>query len=114
MDMELLFPSKYLKACDLQGRDVTVTMLRVELAELTMRGGATKKRGVITLAKTEKAMVLNRTNAESIAKLYGRDTDKWIGCSITLYPARVPFGAAIVDTIRLRERVPTTRAARTS
>jgi len=67
MDMELLFPSRYLKACDLQGRDVTVTILHVELSELTMRGGATKKRGVITLAKTEKAMVLNRTNGAIIS-----------------------------------------------
>ena len=84
MDVELLFPSRYLKACDLQGRDATVTIVHVELGELTMRGGSTKKRGVITLAKTEKLLVLNRTNAESIVKLYGRDTDKWIGRAITL------------------------------
>lgn len=106
MDYELLFPSKYLKAVDLDGRDCTVMIERVVIDELVRRGGSREKKGVMHLKGTEKMVVLNRTNAETIVKLYGRDTSGWIGKRITLYPARVTFGRDTVDAIRVREQVP--------
>lgn len=109
-DVELLFPSLYLKACDLHGRDVTVVIDTIKLDELALRGGGKKRRGVMTLKGKEKMFVLNRTNAETICKLYGRNTDNWIGKPITLYSARVAFGRDMVDAIRVREQVPQPRA----
>jgi hypothetical protein len=114
MNMELLFPSLYLKAADLQelaaGRDVVVTIEKVVLDELVMRGGARKKKGVIHLRGKEKMLVLNRTNAELIAGMYGRDTDAWLGKPIALYATRVGFGRETVDAIRVREKAPQQRA----
>lgn len=115
MDYELLFPSRYLKAVDLQNRDVTVTIAGVTLEQLPLRGTSqTRQRGVIALRKTEKQLVLNRTNAEVIVEIYGRDTDDWIDKQITLYPTRVKFGHQMVDAIRVRPHAPRSRDSRPS
>lgn len=111
MNYELLFPSLYLKAAELQGKDVTVTIEKVQLEELTMRGGLKKKKGVIYLRGKEKMIVLNRTNAETIVKLYGPDTNGWIGKRITIYADRVTFGRETVDAIRVRPKVPADKNA---
>ena len=36
-------------------------------------------------------LVLNRTNANSIATLYGININNWIGKLIELYPTRTPW-----------------------
>ncbi len=103
MDYELLFPSRYLKAADLQGKEVRLTIASVELAELPVRGTSQKKtRGVVSFERTDKGLVLNRTNAETIAKMLGRETDAWAGQHITLYPTEDRFGPAMVPCIRVR------------
>ncbi len=68
MRVELLFPSEYLRAADLQGRDVPVTIAKVEVEDLTMRGGKKEAKPVMHLKHTQKRLVLNKTNALSIAK----------------------------------------------
>jgi hypothetical protein len=50
--------------------------------------------------------VLNRTNAKRIAKLYGPDTDKWLGKPITLYPSECDFGDETVPCLRVRPEAP--------
>lgn len=111
MNYELLFPSKYLKAADLRGREVTLTIERIEVQELALRGTSQKERkGVIVFRQKRKdgnvaQLVLNRTNADTIAAMYGSETDDWRGSNVTLYPTRVRFGPKMVDAIRIRERV---------
>jgi hypothetical protein len=50
----------------------------------------------------EKGMVLNKTNANKIAEMFGDDTDQWSGESITLYEAMVDFKGQTVPAIRVR------------
>ncbi len=103
MDYELMFPSNYIKAADLNGRDFSLTVTTVAIESLKMRGGASKKRGVMRFEKTEKGLVLNRTNGDTIAKLLGRDTEDWIGKRITLFPTTTKFGRETVPCIRVRD-----------
>lgn len=106
MRYELMFPSEFVKAADLNGKDVTVTIKAVTVDELTMRGGRKENKGVIRFEKAEKKLVLNRTNADTIAKLYGNETENWIGKQITMYPTRTTFGRDEVECIRIREEKP--------
>lgn len=116
MHIDLMFPSLYLKAADLQGRDVTLTIRRVSLDELTRQGGSKEMKPVVYFKETadkaqrtgqdEKRLVLNKTNAHSIRDLYGPETDGWAGKRITLYSARVTFGRQTVDAIRVRDETP--------
>lgn len=97
MKIGAAFPSTYLKASDLQGRTVTVTMDRVIMEEV---GGEHKP--VLYFQGTERGIVLNKTNSSIIAEMHGDETDDWVGKKIKLYPARVEFQGKIVDAIRIK------------
>lgn len=87
MDYDELFPGRFLKSGEFKGRDVSLTMAGVRVEELPQDQGGTKGRGIIGFRETKKELVLNRTNGECIKAMFGRNTDDWIGKSVTLYPA---------------------------
>lgn len=93
------FPSNYLRAGDLQDRNVTVVIDRVDMEEI---GGSGDHKPVIYFQGKEKGMVLNKTNAANIAVAYGDDTDNWSGGEIVLFPAMVDFQGRSVAAIRVR------------
>ena len=92
-----MFPSTYLKAADLRGRAVPVTIRTVDQEEL---GGEQKY--IVYFEGKDRGLVLNKTNANMIASSYGDETLKWTGCDVVLYPDKVPFQGRIVDAIRVR------------
>lgn len=105
--VDLLFPGKYLKAADLRGKHVVVTIDKIDpRGELQMRGGKKESKPIVYLRGKEKAWVLNVTNARTIAAIYGPEVTKWTGKSITIYPARVAFGGKETDAIRVEDRAP--------
>jgi hypothetical protein len=93
------FPSKYLSAGDLQDKPHTLTMANVEMEII---GGEDKKKPVLYFEKTQKGLVLNKTNSKQITALYGDDTDEWQGKPIVLFPAMVDFKGDTVEAIRVR------------
>jgi hypothetical protein len=110
MHAVLMFPSSYIRAADLQGKDVTLTICSVKIETLTMQGGRKEKKPVIRFTEMEKrgsdktkALVCNKTNAKTIIGLYGTETDDWIGRKITLYPTVTKFGKETHECIRIRD-----------
>jgi hypothetical protein len=97
MNINNLFPSNYLKAADLQGREVEVIMDRVAMEDI---GGDHK--AVLYFQHKEKGVVLNKTNSTNIASIYGPETDGWNGRKVTLYSAWVDFQGRSVEAIRIR------------
>ena len=51
-------------------------------------------------------MVLNKTNAKTIEKLYGPYTDKWVGKSIQIFATNVSAFGSEVSALRIRDFVP--------
>lgn len=102
---------KYLHACDLAGRDVTVTIARVTKGTLKSKEGETTK-PLIFFEGKEKPLGANTTNCRTIAKLYGNDTTNWVGKRITLYPTETDAFGETVDCIRVRGRVPPEKSAK--
>jgi hypothetical protein len=92
------FPSKFLKASDLQDRPVTVTMEHVGLEDV----GDSDRKPVLYFKGRSKGLVLNKTNSRTIAGAYGDDTDAWQGKPLTLFPAMVDFRGDTVEAIRVR------------
>lgn len=105
----LLFPSDYLSAVEFLGRDVTLTVARVFIDELKMRGGKSEQKPVLTFKETKKKLVLNKTNADSIAVMYGSEAGAWVGKRVTFYPTKTQCGRDTVDCIRVRETVPSAK-----
>ena len=103
------FPSKYLKASDLQGRDVRVTIASLN-PEQFENDGKTETKLVCYFAKKEKGVVLNKTNAATIATAYGYDYTQWPGNQITLYVAMVDAWGETREAIRVRVTAENMRA----
>src|ERR1700721_203733 len=96
------FPSKYLKAADLGGKEVRVIMQHVEKEKL----GDDMKLALYFKGK-EKAVILNKTNASTIADAYGDDSDDWFDQPLILFSVMVDFQGKVGPAIRFR--VPTAK-----
>jgi len=97
MKMSAAFPSKYLKAADLNGREVTVT---IEDCQMEKLGEDT--RPVLYFRGKDKGLVLNKTNAGMIADSYGDDSDGWTGQPIVIYPDKTLFQGQMTPCLRVR------------
>lgn len=106
---ELMHPSDFVAAIELKGQDVTVTIAKVEFEDLQLAGGVKKERKpVLSFVGKKKRFVCNKTNADSIAQMYGTTADAWVGKRITIYPTTTMVGKKKEPCIRVREVVPTT------
>jgi hypothetical protein len=98
------FPSNYLKATDLQDRNVIVSINYVKMDKI-----GEDDKPVLFFVGKEKGMVLNKTNANNIAAIYGDDTQAWRDKEIVLFPAMVDFQGKTVEAIRVRAPQPKDR-----
>ena len=98
MKISAAFPSKYIKAADLNGRKITVTIDSVEMANI----GDDQDKLVVYFEGKTKGFVLNITNANMITEIAGtEETDEWKGVKIALYPTKVDFQGRRVEAIRV-------------
>lgn len=79
-----LFPSKYIKAEDLED-EVPVTIETLEMEEMLDRDGKKEKKGVLYFKGLDKGLILNKTNWDRVEAQYGEESDDWVGKKITLF-----------------------------
>lgn len=106
MKMNDVFPSKYVKADDLRGKQALCVISHVTLEKI---GDDTKP--VIYFQGKEKGLVCNKTNFGRIAFVYGDESDDWTGREIVLYPEMTDFQGKPMWAIRVKP--PEARAAAT-
>ena len=94
MKISAAYPSKYLKAADLQDREHKMIIAKVELEPI----GDDDHKPVVYFTKAKKGLVCNKTNAKAIAAAYGDDTDEWTGKEIVLFPMMVQFRDDMVES----------------
>jgi len=99
------FPSKYLKALDLKGKEHTCTIDNITIEQL---GDDTKP--VVAFKGRDKMWVMNKTNALQIAGSYGQDMADWFDKDVILFSMKVQGPNGLVDGIRCR--VPADAAAK--
>lgn len=90
--------SDFLKADDIGGNFWTVTVNAVDQKEFD--DGSRKLH--ISFAELDKGLVLNKTNADMIGDLYGKNTDGWMGKQVMLFTAPVDYQGKKVQAIRVR------------
>jgi hypothetical protein len=95
MDVETMFESRFIKATDLGGKEWTLAVAAVRLETLSSKFGPERVRGIVTLSGAKKEWVLNRTNAECLRGMWGRETDGWIGKRVTLHAVPLEGDLAI-------------------
>ena len=97
-----LYPSKWLTAADLDENGIIVTIRSIDMAKLPDGN----EKPVLHFDEIEKGLVLNKTNAKAIEKMYGDDTDDWEDERISLYPTWVDLRGEQVEAIRVKPKKP--------
>jgi len=95
MNIDTAFPSKYVKAADLQGQTLEVVIKSVVMEDV----GDGDVKPVMYLEGYAKGMILNKTKAETIKRMYGNDTDYWTSRQITIRPDVTNYKGDMVDCI---------------
>lgn len=102
MKVSEMFPSDYLKASDLQGQEVAVTIDRWG-QELLGQGDAAEQKTIVYFQNKDRGLVLNKTNANALTDITGSDeSDDWIGHQVVLFPDTVDFKGDRVPCIRVK------------
>jgi hypothetical protein len=119
-DWRAYFDSSCLRVWHLAGKDRTFKIVRVTRLTSEMVSG--NKREVKKQPKLELAdkhgevlplpLLLNKTNAKTIAQMYGNNPAQWVGKLITLFPSTTSVGGEEKDCIRVRPKVPVTKRGR--
>ena len=105
-----VFPSRWLKAADLdsEGKEVTIKEVTIEVI-----GENNETKPVMKFDELKTALICNVTNWNTIVELTGEeDSDNWPGRRIKLVSSRVPFGGKIVDAVRIEPVTPKPKPAR--
>jgi hypothetical protein len=100
MKVSSLFPSKFLKADDLNDREIQCIIKDVQVEDVS--GDGSDRKPVLYFEGKEKGLVMNKTNSMVIASSHGEDTDDWGGKSVVLYPTKTQFQGKLVPCVRVR------------
>jgi hypothetical protein len=92
LSFDQLFPGKYIKAGEFQGKDVTLTVTNVEREMLSNGTGGEEGAAIVSFKETEKQFVMNKTNGVCFRVLWGDDAGEWIGHRITLHAVKDESG----------------------
>ena len=87
MNINDAFPSKFLKADDLAGQRIAVTVMACTMEDI----GDKEFKPVLRFMNKDKGMVLNKTNAFILSSTWGDETDRWTGQRLELFAQPVQF-----------------------
>jgi hypothetical protein len=105
LHVDLMFPSRYLKAADFDGKSVSLTIAEVFRDKVQMANGSKAEKHIVRFRETDKELILNKTNAKAVAKfLQEPKAIKWPGARIVLKPTTCEAFGEIVDCIRVEVR----------
>lgn len=90
--------SDFLKAEDIGANFWTATVKGVDMKSFD--DGSRKL--LLMFHELDKGLVLNKTNADTIGELYGKNTDGWVNRQVMLMTMPVDYQGKKVQAIRLR------------
>lgn len=107
MKVKDIYPSRFLKADDVE----PPLILTIRSHTFEDIGVEKERKFILYFSETDKVLVVNKTNLNSIEMILGTDeTDQWIGKTIELFKDHVQMGAEIVAAIRVRRATEPTLA----
>ena len=95
----------YIGAYALDGNDLDVTIQHAK-REIVIGASGKKEECLVAHLVDQKPLIVNRTNAKALSKLYGPYVEDWAGKRITLYPTTTKFGGEVVECLRIRPEAP--------
>lgn len=96
VDWDDLYPGRFIKAGELQGKKLTLKIAKIQIDELVGEKGP-KIKGIITFERDDphaaKEMALNKTNGTCLREMFGRKVQDWKGKRVTLFATVIESGA---------------------
>jgi len=86
VDFDQLYPGRFIKAGELLGKKVTLTIADVDLEDLMGEDNKPKAKATLTFKETEKQMVMCKTNGICLKAMFGKKLSDWVGKRITIFP----------------------------
>lgn len=100
MNINQAFPSKFLKASDLNDETHVVKIADVKIEQV---GQNQDTKPVAYFEGKKKGLVLNKTNSRKIANIAGSpETEDWVGVEVAIFPTETEFGGESVECIRVK------------
>lgn len=81
-----LYPGRFLRCGQLHGKNVTLTVARVEREPLVGDDGKEQMRATMYFAETQMGLVMCKTNGICCRAMFGATLADWIGKRVTLMP----------------------------
>ena len=105
MKVSEMFPSKYLKGVDLQGKAWRLTIVGVAAERMSPgQGRPEEEKFILHFQETPKGVILSRTTAYQIAvALDTENVAEWVGRTVTIYPESMTVGGQEHIGIRARK-----------
>lgn len=102
-----LFPHDLLGAHNLnEGEELVVTIKAIKIEKVTGTNGEESNLPVVHFSGKVPKMVLNKTNAKTIAKMHGNEYEAWVGKAVQIYATKTRAFGEMVDALRIRDKVP--------
>ena len=86
VNYDQLYPGRFIKAGELLGKKVTLTIRDVDLEDLQGEDGKTKAKAIVFFRESEKALVACKTNGICLKEMFGPKLADWIGKRVTIFP----------------------------
>jgi hypothetical protein len=99
-DFDELYGTRFLSASELKS-PVTATIDRVEEETFARPGEKPRTKKVLYVRGGKKGIVLNKTNANNLAAVFGKNFEKWPGTRIVIRPEPTMVGGKPTVGIRL-------------
>lgn len=98
----ILFP--WIEGDSLVGKPTVLTMADVAVEEVSVPAqGKAMPKITLSFKETDKRLILNKTNAKTVIKLYGPETDAWKGKPVELYSEAVKAFGSMHNAVRVRK-----------
>lgn len=103
MDIYKTSVFKYIAGDMLVGRPITLTIDRVEIEEIiTPTTGEVTEKPILFFKESRRPLILNKTNAAALAKVFGRETNDWTGKAVELFAETVKAFGKVHNAARVR------------
>jgi hypothetical protein len=100
-----VYPSKYLSADDFGGIEGRPALATISHATIEPMDDGKQKIN-LHLREHKKSLILNKTNAATIAAYAGNDTDDWPGKQVVVFVSMVDYQGKSVESLRVRQPKP--------
>lgn len=81
-----LYPGRFLKAGNFNGRKVTLTIKDYDLETLEGENGEKKAKAIIHFEETPRSLVACKTNGLCLKAMFGAELPNWVGKKVYLHP----------------------------